>query len=346
MIAMRATPQSRYPSTGHSAKRWFPTLLVAVALTGCAGSAIHSGSKTAKSGAGRHDASPKAGKEDGKSDVVFTIVSDFSPTISGPIERRARTGQTRGHERSALPFQVADLPTSVLSESLEDKDAPSVLDGNAAPEISVTRSSGYAYGYTGASTYNTVMVSSSELTTGTIRVGPQEGTFSKANGTPTGGLVVQCAPWGRVVSTRWEGLHKKTATQNATYEIVDGWFDMKQCRAVAVRRSQIALTEIIPDTLYAFRQCADFSCSERTSVSFVLPNATNAVSQNGPLRGLAGTALQRFLMPVKKGSSESVMALVPAVERSSKPRTVEIEISQGTADEQPLATAFIETAAN
>ena len=176
--------------------------------------------------------------------------------------------------------------------------------------------------------------------------GTQSGSKPSADGTPTGGLVVQCAPWGRVVSARWEGLHKKSASQNATYEIVDGWFDMKQCRAVAVRRSQIALTEIIPDTLYAFRQCADIGCSERTSVSFVLPNATNAVSQNGPLRGLAGTALQRFLMPVKKGSSESVMALIPAVERSSKPRTVEIEISQGTADEQPLATAFIETAAN
>ncbi len=325
--------------------------LLATALSGCAAGPAGRHADVASAKATQHRSSTSKAdknvdkdKKGDKPEVTFTIVSDFSPTVFGAIERRARTGQTRGHDRAAMPFEIADLPAAVLNDPFEDKDAPTTLDANAAPEITVTRSTGYAYGYTGASTYNTVMVASAELNSGTIRVGPQEGTFAKPNGTPTGGLVVQCAPWGRIVSMRWEGLHAKSAgSKDHIYEIADGWFDLKQCRGVVVRRSHIALAEVIPETLYAFRQCTDAACSDRTGVSLVVPNASNALSQSGPLRGPSGTALPRFLVPVKKGSSESVMAVIPALERNAKQRTLEVEISQGTADDRPLATAFIES---
>jgi hypothetical protein len=276
--------------------------------------------------------------------VVFEVVSDLDHPLATKIDRRARNGQVRGHERSALAFRIADLPASVLKDPLEDKDAPTSIEGDSPADLIVKKNTAnnYGYGYNGGASYQSITIGGNDLTSGSVRVGGSEGTFLNTKGTSTGGVTVQCAPWSRVMSARWEGLLTKTAQRpDSIYEIVDGWFDMKQCKAVEVRRSRIVLSELIPDTLYAFRQCTDFECSGKTSVVLVVPSASSAVSQTGPLRSTAGNALSRFVMPIRKGGSESVMATLPAAPGSNVLRTLSVEITQGTADAEPLATAFV-----
>jgi hypothetical protein len=185
-----------------------------------------------------------------------------------------------------------------------------------------------------------VSIVGSHFTSGIISIGGQESAFAASPSGPTGGLSIQCAPWSRVVAAHWEGLVARNAGEPQVYELVDGWFDMKACKLVEARRTQVKMAELLPGTLFAYRQCDDSDCSH-PSATFVIPNATNAVSQNGPLRSQRGTQLPKFALPIRRGMAESLLVTVPPATNSTLHRSLAIEIAQGTADEAPIATAFV-----
>ncbi len=294
---------------------------------------------TSKSPAG---AAPTKAIGNGTPAVTFKLVdSEVDSWVIGSIDRRVRGGQTRGHERTVVPFEVADLPTANVPSALDDKDAPLTISGGAPAEIQIKKNASYGYDMSGGTTYNTVSVVN-HFASGLISVAGQEASFVNGPTGSVGGVSIQCAPWSRVVSAHWEGIVAKAPGSAVTaYEMVDGWFDMKACKLVEARRTRVNLAEIVPGTLYGYRQCEENDCVARQSVVLVAPNATNALSQSGPLRSQRGAQLPKFVLPVRRGGSESLLMGIPPATNSTMARSLSVEIAQGTADEAPIATAFV-----
>src|SRR5688500_6941129 len=92
------------------------------------------------------------------------------------------------------------------------------------------------------------------------RIGAAQGMFYLRDGAHYGGLSVLCGPNENIQSARWEGLITAKPGEEPTYQIVDGWFDRKECKAVAVRRQTVKLKTIVPDQLYGFRECEKDGC--------------------------------------------------------------------------------------
>ena len=260
------------------------------------------------------------------------------------VDKRARRGETRAKKRTAVPFRVADLPTATVPEAFLDKDAPADVTGDTASEVVAQR---HNYGYYGSygydRSYNTVMVKGEGFSTGSIKVSASEGQFQIRDGQAYGGVSVMCGKDEINRAARWEGVVKaKDAKDEATYQVVDGWFDNKKCRAVAVKRTKIKLGTIVPDAVYGFRQCADPDCKDKTTLVLVIPNANAAVSQAGPIRAPSGTPSSRIAIPLKRGLAESVLATVYSPVSPYTQRSLAVEIVQGISDDEPFATAFLD----
>jgi len=267
------------------------------------------------------------------------------------IERRVRMGETRAKARASLPFRIEDLPVLVPSDPLLDKNAPASIKQAYAKEVVAKKQSsssgyygrghGYGYGQQNDMTYNTVSVEGEGFSAGILRVGTNEATFYRRYDSNYGGVSVTCGKNEYTMAARWEGLVSKDGEK--TYEVVDAWFDRKECKASVVRRTSVKLAEIVPGTVYAFRQCSDAECSGKTSVALVIPDAQSAVVQGTPLAPNASPAA-RIVVPVKRGGSEAVLAQVAKASsrNSSASKRVAVEIMQGTKDDAPFATAFVE----
>lgn len=262
------------------------------------------------------------------------------------VEKRARVGETRSRHKTVYPFEVQDLPEVTIRTPFKDADAPRTLEGDWTKEVVAKRHTynyGYGYGYT----YNSVTVEGEGFTNGSVRIGTAQGMFYTRDGSMYGGVSVMCGPNENIQSARWEGLITKKGandTTDVTYQIVDGWFDRRECKAVAVRRQTIQLRAIVPDTLYGFRECEESGCEGKTNVGFVIPNATAAVSQNEGSMLPNVNASTRIIVPVRRGGSEAIMATTYKAQPGSSyyTRSLSVEIVQGTSDEKPFATAFVE----
>ncbi len=260
------------------------------------------------------------------------------------VDKRHRRGETRGKGKTAVPFRIADLPVAVVPEPLLDKDAPANVDGETAPEVFAQRHNyGYYASYGYDRSYNTVMIKGEGFGSGSIRVSASEGAFQSRDGQAYGGVSVMCGKDEINRAARWEGVVKaKDPSAEPVYQIVDGWFDNKKCRGVAVKRTKIKLAAIIPDAVYGFRQCGDAECTTKANVVLVIPNANSAVSQAGPVRAPTGAPSSRITIPLKRGLAESVLATVYSPVSPYTQRSVAIEVLQGIEDDEPIATAFID----
>jgi len=264
------------------------------------------------------------------------------------IDRRARIGESRTRHKTIFPFDVGQLPTSTVKAAFKDEDAPKSVEGAWAKEV-VAKRNVYNYGYGYGYTYNSVSIEGEGFTSGSVRIGAAQGMFYRRDGNMYGGVSVMCGPNEGIQSARWEGLvaktgEKATDASEATYEIVDGWFDRKACKAVAVRRQTVKLKTVVPETLYAFRDCDEAGCDAKTTIGLVIPFATAAVSQNEGTVLPNVNAATRILVPVRRGGSEAIMASTYRSEPGSAyyTRTLSVEIVQGTSDDKPFATAFVE----
>lgn len=321
------------------------------ALAGCAGTQSAEPTTVAKKTEPKKDDKAVPPLVQFASDDFLLALGDpvsFDGNVKGFVERRARVGETRGKKRNATPFDIDALPAASIKEPFKDQEAPYKLEGQWATEV-VARKHNYNYGYGYGYSYNTVGVEGEGFSSGMIRVGPTQGVFSMRDGTQYGGVSVMCGPNEYIQSARWEGLvtPKKGADQkDPVYMIVDGWFDRRECKAVAVRRQMLKLKTIVPELLYGFRQCdPDGSCDKNKVVAgFVIPNVTVAVSQNDGAMVPNQNAATRILVPVKRGGSEAILAQSYRADAGApyQTRTMSIEIVQGTQDEKPFATAFVE----
>ncbi len=295
--------------------------------------------------------------------VALSEPTPFEKFGKGSVDRRARVGDTRARHKTVFPFEVAGLPTATVKAGFKDEEAPRTVSGAWAKEV-VAKKNQYNYGYGAGYSYNSVTVEGEGFSSGSIRVGAAQGMFYRRDGAYYGGVSVMCGPNEGIQSIRWEGLVKKKgeakptdkkagkdpfltaapSDDEATYEIVDGWFDRKECKAVAVRRQTIKLKTVVSDTLYAFRDCDEAGCDAKTTLGLVIPYATAAVSQNDGTVLPNANAATRILVPVRRGGSEGILASTYRAEPGAAffTRTLSVEIIQGTADEKPFATAFVE----
>ncbi len=314
-------------------------LLAATFLAGCATA------EAPKPQAAKVTPAKKKKKAEPEKEVAAV---DAAAEVSvGPswVDKRPRNGETRHRPRFVFPFDVESLPVEVVNSSASKSVAPlGSTEGDPAPEIVIKKQPYAYYGYGSTQTYNTVSVEGEGFTSGTIKIGPTEGTFSMVDGNKYGGVSVACSPTDYTVPAHWEGLVTKTKNGKVetTYESVDGWFDRKTCKARVTKRTSIKVAEIISGTVYGFRQCSDANCTDKTNVALVFPGATNVVTDDGVRRGSSGAVASRVLMPVRRGGSESVLASVPGPRGAYKPRVVSVEILQSTTDQKPIATAFVE----
>lgn len=319
-------------------------------MAGCAAGQVHTAKKPAA--AQKAKAPEKKVADEAATITVADADGGLGPDASAaplPVSRfspRLKPGKSRNHDRWTKPFSVNDLPVIVIPPAFEDKDAPTTIDGSEASEISITKNNyGYGSGYGYGVSYNSVTVKGAGFARGSLRVSNQDAWFFDRDGTQYGGLSLQCGPYDPVVSARWEGLVKGADGQIEKYEIVDGWFDRKKCKAKAVRRTSVKATEIVAGALYGFRECGDSQCNTKAQVAFVIPDATQVVSQEGPLRSPSGALLSRIEVPIRQGSSQSLLAQLQQASpnrNSYIQRTLSVELSQGTQDPEMLALAYID----
>jgi len=237
------------------------------------------------------------------------------------------------------------------AEPLLDKNAPASIPKEYAKEVVAKQQSsnsgyygynhGYGYGQQYDLSYNTVSVEGEGFAAGILKVGANEAAFYRRHDSNYGGVSVTCGKNESTMAARWEGLVTRDGVK--TYEVVDAWFDRKECKASVVRRTTVKPLEIVPGTVYGFRQCSDAECSGKTSVALVIPDAQSAVSQGTALAANASPAA-RIVIPVKRGGSEAVLAQV-SIQSSRNvyaSKRVAVEILQSTEDDEPFATAFVE----
>lgn len=346
--------------------------VVVIGLVGCASQPSKITATPAATSAAKSAATEKATTEAPSARpttdplaVALAEPTPFEKLGKGSVERRARVGDTRARHKTIFPFEVAGLPTATVKPGFKDEEAPRTVSGGWAKEV-VAKKNQYNYGYGAGYTYNSVTVEGEGFSSGSIRVGAAQGMFYRRDGAYYGGVSVMCGPNEGIQAIRWEGLvtkkgeAKKPADKKATkpdpflsatpsddeatYEIVDGWFDRKECKAVAVRRQTIKLKTVVSDTLYAFRDCDEAGCDAKTTLGLVIPYATAAVSQNEGTVLPNANAATRILVPVRRGGSEAILASTYRSEPGSTyfTRTLSVEIVQGTSDEKPFATAFVE----
>ncbi len=288
-----------------------------------------------------------AAKKPKKAEEPVLVVASAEPGkvfSTWTVDKRNRRGETRAKTRTAMPFEVDSLPVANLPEPLEDKKAPPSVDGDTAIEVVAQKHNYGHYGSYGYDrTYNTVLVKGEGFNAGSIKVSQSEGAFYARDGQTYGGVNVMCGKDEINRAARWEGLVvPKTPSAEVVYQVVDGWFDAKKCRAVAVTRTKIKLATIVPDLIYGFRQCADAECAGKANLVFVIPHASSAVAQSGPIRAPAGSPSARINVPLRRGASESVMAMIYSPKSPYTQRSVALEVVQGIADEKPIATAFLD----
>lgn len=319
------------------------TGLVAIFVAGCA--ATPPPAATAKKATAAKKADGKTAKSKEAEPVLVLAQDDAAKVYSTwTIDKRARRGETRAKNRTAVPFAINELPVALVPDAFQDKDAPASVDGDTATEVFAQR---HNYGYYGSygydRSYNTVMIKGEGFTSGSIRVSGSEGAFQNRDGQAYGGVSVMCGKDELNRAARWEGVVRaKDGKDEPTYHVVDGWFDSKKCRGVAVRRTKVKLATIIPDAVYGYRECADADCTSKASVVLVIPNANQAVSQAGPIRAPSGTPSSRIKIPLKRGLAESVLATIFSPVSPYTQRSVAVEIVQGISDDQPFATAFLD----
>jgi hypothetical protein len=318
--------------------------LVALFAAGCAATPPPAATAKKASAAKGADAAKKQRKPAEPPVLVLAKEEAAKVYSTWTIDKRARRGETRAKNRTAVPFAVNELPVAVVPEPYLDKDAPVNVDGDTATEVFAQR---HNYGYYGSygydRSYNTVMIKGEGFTSGSIRVSGSEGAFQVRDGQAYGGVSVMCGKDELNRAARWEGVVRaKDPKDEPVYQVVDGWFDSKKCRGVAVRRTKVKLATIIPDAVYGFRECADADCTTKASVVLVIPNANQAVSQAGPIRAPSGTPSSRIKIPLKRGLAESVLATIYSPVSPYTQRSVAVEVVQGIADDQPFATAFLD----
>ena len=276
--------------------------------------------------------------------VLVLAQPDMKAFSTWTIDKRARRGETRAKNRTAIPFAVNDLPEAFIPTAYVDKDAPGSVEGDTAAEVVTQR---HNYGYYGSygydRSYNTVMIKGEGFTSGSIRVSGSEGTFQVRDGQAYGGVSVMCGKDEVNRAARWEGVvQAKDGKGEPVYQIVDGWFDSKKCRGVVARRTKVPLGTIIPNLVYGYRECVDADCSSKSSLVLVIPNANSAVSQTGPVRAPNGTPSSRIKIALKRGLAESVLATIYSPVSPYTQRAVAVEVVQGVEDDQPFATAFLD----
>ncbi|NUP07750.1 MAG: hypothetical protein HOW73_17015 [Polyangiaceae bacterium] len=327
---------------------------LSVSLAACSSSAQPSKTATApeKPVAGSKGSSPtmvasSASPEGGTAEASAADIPDpigLEASVRGYVDKRARVGESRNRRRTAVPFDIEKLPQAVVPAAFKDTEAPKKLEGEWAKEVVAKKQDYNSYGYGYGYAYSTVSVSTDGFTAGSLRIGAAQAPFYAMNGTQYGGLSILCGPNEPIQAIRWEGfLAKKSDSGDSMYQIVDGWFDRKACKAVSVRRQTIKLKTIVADTLYAFRECETAACEGRPTASFVIPYATAALTQNGGAIASNMNAATRIAVSVRKGGSESILATTYRSQVGAYyARTLGVEIIQGTADEKPFATAFIE----
>jgi hypothetical protein len=316
--------------------------LALVAVAGCAATPPPAAPAAAKS----KPASARIAKKPVALEAPVLVLAqpDAKTFSTWTIDKRARRGDTRAKGRSAVPFDVSTLPAAFVPEGYQDKDAPTAVEGDNAPEVVAQR---HNYGYYGSygydRSYNTVMIKGEGFSSGSIRVSGSEGAFQVRDNQAYGGVSVMCGKDEINRAARWEGVvQAKDGKDDAVYQIVDGWFDSKKCRGVASRRTKIKLGTIIPNMVYGFRECSDADCSNKSSLVLVIPNANSAVSQAGPVRAPSGTPSSRIKIPLKRGLAESVLATIYSPVSPYQQRSVAVEVVQGIEDDQPFATAFLD----
>jgi hypothetical protein len=317
-------------------------VVAAAALAACAASAPPA--TTAKATGAKKGAVAKPAPKPEEQPVLVVAQPEPGKVFSTwTVDKRHRRGETRGKGRTAVPFDIATLPVAVVPDAFLDKDAPGDVTGDAAAEVFTQR---HNYGYYGSygydRSYNTVMIKGEGFSSGSIKISTSEGAFQSRDGQAYGGVSVMCGKDEINRAARWEGVVKAKDSTEPVYQIVDGWFDNKKCRGVAVRRTKIKLAPIVQDAVYGFRQCSDADCKDKASVVLVIPNANSAVSQSGPIRAPTGAPSSRITIPLRRGLAESVLATVYSPVSPYTQRSVAIEIVQGIEDDQPYATAFLD----
>jgi hypothetical protein len=241
---------------------------------------------------------------------------------SGAVDLAARTSldeRRSGAQRvrpEAVPIALDQLPVVRVPPMLRIADAPAVVStSDAELEIRLPFSSAPVQSSPGAPGRQTAVVRARTLAIAEVRVGKWIGWSGGIFGV-RGGTSVACgsapdAPIAAAASVqpaRWEGVRVfRDPTRNRLeYEIADGWFDQKSCRATVVRRTRTPLHEIVPGVLYGFRDRCE--CGVEEVLTLVMPSARNMVSTQAEARlgELRGT-FTRVRLPIG-ATSESMMA--------------------------------------
>jgi hypothetical protein len=320
----------------------------ALSLSACASDATVAPA-AAPSDAKKADVKVAAAADTNQLDPIDQILAQAGGTsFSSRSDMRLRTGASRGNLKP-VGFTLKDLPIAMVPQALEQTAAPKTTTGAGATEITLKNNGGGGgYGYGGNAGnigYFMFQVTGGGFASGNTNVGGYDAYFYSQNSYQYGGASVSCGNFDSVTPARWEGMvidgKSSDGKSDRHYEIVDAWFDHHRCVAVPVRRTRIEVKEIIPDRVFAFRQCDSLACDGKQDVAVVGRNIMNAASQDTKLRSQNGQLLSRMLLPVRRGSAESLILQVADGDKyGSAGRTVSIEITQGVNDPEPIAVAF------
>ena len=270
------------------------------------------------------------------------------PRIGGHEDLPESDGPRRGDmlpfpERPAVvprSFRLADLPVGAIPAAPSDSDAPRTLPPlPSPPELRVERHDGAEHD---------LRIAASARTLWRMRVADGESRSALGLRVRCGGQLAKTAP------ARIEMLHRHLAG-DATYVIVDAWFDGESCRAAEIRRTSIDLAPVLGRLLYAFRACAG-PCDAHQSVTVLGPSlrAATATSIGTPVQGTDTRPFARVTLELSQGTASSLSAEVdraalqnwyggtpPRWARGERPLLLGLDITQTGEEDDALGVAYV-----